>query len=558
MDNKKSNKDDGVDDEEGEEKEPEREDDELDQMNVSDLDGSDNEQEHKLNEGGGIDKNSAAELPTDASDEGAEEMPDYDTCVEDEKSSLQQSPVNEQEHKLNEGVGIDKSSATELPTDASDKGSEELPDNDTCLEGEKSSLQQSRDNEHKLNEGVGIDKNSATELPTDACGKGSEEMIDSDACVEDESSLQQSREIEEDCNASNLETNNRECEEESLDAEKEVSLVGLSSSGSNEIISSKCNSDNFQRNTEDLTENEPSSSNYANQISSTVTSDSKANKEDQHSHAEPDVDKASGSDGSVLSSVNEISVEGIENLTLNAGLEKEDNDFPRETVSKHSSGDCTFESRGDDLSSLSCTENTLKDGDVVCEGREVETFAPTEGLPGGNSETASVKGKDSSTSCATDGSLNGTEGDAIESQANERDAEPVKNDQDFKQEIAVTENERHCSDSSLENETQEADNATIKSEEIPGGSETDSEDEHEPDSGTIKSLTLQPAYHPSPGECSVMSCLSQFCASEVLDGSNKFACEECSRRARRLNGSINTGKERNRDDGEDSSDDEGE
>ena len=456
MDNKKSNKDDDEEDEQEQEQEKEKdaegEDDELDQMNVSDLDGSDNEQERKLNEGVGIDKNSAKELPIGVRDKGSEERPDNDACVEDEKRSLQQP-----------------------------------------------------------------------------------------------------REMEEDCNSSNLETNNQECEEESLDAgENEVSSMDISNSGGNEIISSKCNSDNVQRNTEDLAENEPCPSHDVNQLSSTVASDSETEKEDQHSHDEQDVQQTSGSDASVLTNVNEI-VKGIENLALNAGLEKEDNDFRRESVSKNSSADCTLDTRGDDLSSLGCAENSLKDGTVGYEGREDETLVPTASLPGGNSETASVNGKDCSTIITTtDGSLNGVEGDAIESQMNERDAELVKNDEDLEQEIEITENQEPCSDSG--NETQETGNAAIKSEGIPEGSETDSEDEHEHDSGANEALTLQPAYHPSPGECSVMSCLSQFCASELLDGSNKFPCEECSRRTRRSDASNTTEKERNSGDEEDGTD----
>ncbi|CAL1531431.1 unnamed protein product [Lymnaea stagnalis] len=45
--------------------------------------------------------------------------------------------------------------------------------------------------------------------------------------------------------------------------------------------------------------------------------------------------------------------------------------------------------------------------------------------------------------------------------------------------------------------------------------------------------TLAPRYHPSPKECSILSCLNQFTAAELLTGSNKFGCKECSRRKRR-------------------------
>lgn len=43
-----------------------------------------------------------------------------------------------------------------------------------------------------------------------------------------------------------------------------------------------------------------------------------------------------------------------------------------------------------------------------------------------------------------------------------------------------------------------------------------------------KSLTtLSPRYHPSSHECSIMSCLNQFTAPELLTGPNKFGCENC-------------------------------
>ncbi|XP_076373388.1 ubiquitin specific protease 16/45 isoform X2 [Tachypleus tridentatus] len=45
-----------------------------------------------------------------------------------------------------------------------------------------------------------------------------------------------------------------------------------------------------------------------------------------------------------------------------------------------------------------------------------------------------------------------------------------------------------------------------------------------------KSLTtLSPRYHPAAHECSVMSCLNQFTAPELLTGNNKFGCENCTR-----------------------------
>ncbi|XP_041351412.1 ubiquitin carboxyl-terminal hydrolase 16-like [Gigantopelta aegis] len=48
--------------------------------------------------------------------------------------------------------------------------------------------------------------------------------------------------------------------------------------------------------------------------------------------------------------------------------------------------------------------------------------------------------------------------------------------------------------------------------------------------GQYKSLsTLCPRYHPSSKECSIMSCLHQFTAPELLTGSNKFGCKTCTR-----------------------------
>lgn len=44
----------------------------------------------------------------------------------------------------------------------------------------------------------------------------------------------------------------------------------------------------------------------------------------------------------------------------------------------------------------------------------------------------------------------------------------------------------------------------------------------------LKSLTtVKPRYQPSAHECSVNSCLNQFTAPELLTGSNKFRCENC-------------------------------
>ena len=43
--------------------------------------------------------------------------------------------------------------------------------------------------------------------------------------------------------------------------------------------------------------------------------------------------------------------------------------------------------------------------------------------------------------------------------------------------------------------------------------------------------TLAPRYHVSPGECSLYSCLNSFTQSELLTGSNKWACDRCTQLA---------------------------
>jgi len=42
-------------------------------------------------------------------------------------------------------------------------------------------------------------------------------------------------------------------------------------------------------------------------------------------------------------------------------------------------------------------------------------------------------------------------------------------------------------------------------------------------------VSLAPRYESSPGECSVYSCLNQFSQSELLTGSNKWACDACTK-----------------------------
>ena len=492
----------------------------------------------------------------------------------------------------------------------------------------------------------------------------------------------------------------QEIQPKSPDVKNEISSGGRGTSNceNKEIISPQPNSELSQRYTEQITEFEPSSTNCVKQFSQAKTSDSKI--EDQYSNNGLDVNQGSDVSRSVLSSANEI-IEGIDNLTLNASLEKGDEGFHTGGVSSNVSVACSFNSNDKLPLLVSCTENPSEDSTVEDEGRESlamvgETLALAGSPPGDFSETvaASVSEEIASTSratnipsneaegdtveskpiesitgpvkddegrtqstenqrTATNISSNEAEGDTVESKPNESNVGPVENDEDCAQscrqeikitecesratdissnearedrvetkpdksftgpvendqdstqgcrqeikstesersatniskeaedtvetkpnesgtgralendrncaqEIEITGNERLCPDSATGFETKEAVDLTTKIENISDECESDSEEENERDSEANRTLTLQSAYHPSPGECSVMSCLSQFCASELLDGSNKFACEECSRRAQRLKNdkrSSAADKERNDDDKDDVSDD---
>ena len=449
--------------------------------------------------------------------------------------------------------------------------------------------------EQKLNKEDGLDKNNAAEALVSSSDLGSEEVTSNDTQVDGEKcTLQRSRASNEVCSASCLETNKPECEQELLETENKVSTMEISNSGNTEIISSPFNSEYLQRNTEEIARPDPSPTGSVELFSGVQTSDSE--KEDQHSLEEMDVNQANDVSANVSSSVNEIVqgtgnlalnatlakesevvngtsdvnermlsnaeeiVQGMGDLTLKASVEKASDDVQTESVSSNSSVDCKLNSIHDASLSLSCTENPSKDNAVRDEGGESleikdEILAPVESLPGGNAENVAtpVNENTSSTYRSTNISSSEVERDEIEAKANESDSERVKTDQDCVQEIEITANLRP-SEYAKGNDIEDAANGSISDE-----CGTDTEEDHGRDSVANRCLTLQPAYHPSLGECSVMSCLSQFCAAELLDGSNKFACEECSKRAQGLKnpgkGSNRAKKETNDDDKDDDSDD---
>lgn len=58
-------------------------------------------------------------------------------------------------------------------------------------------------------------------------------------------------------------------------------------------------------------------------------------------------------------------------------------------------------------------------------------------------------------------------------------------------------------------------------------SEDELEDEEGEFSQECPQATLQPQPKCEDGECSVLTCLNQFTASEIMNGNNKVSCERC-------------------------------
>ena len=266
-----------------------------------------------------------------------------------------------------------------------------------------------------------------------------------------------------------------------------------------------------------------------NTLLPTESSDCKLQNELQVSQSEPKVNLANDGTKSVLSSINAI-VEEIVNLALNKSL----NRAFTSTCAENPIEDHALREEGKGTLKNSSDAFTATEGLPQFDAHPVTgigTFAETEGLPPGECKTVSRDNSEQHCCNNNDG--------------NRRE----ENEQEY---------EGCCSDSTEENATKEAMELTVTNGRNCDECESDSGEENETDCRSRKSLTLQPAYHPSPGECSVMSCLSQFCASEMLDGNNKFACEECSKRAQRVNegkGSSAAKGDNRDDDCEDSSSD---
>ncbi|XP_065057569.1 ubiquitin carboxyl-terminal hydrolase 16-like isoform X2 [Rhopilema esculentum] len=100
---------------------------------------------------------------------------------------------------------------------------------------------------------------------------------------------------------------------------------------------------------------------------------------------------------------------------------------------------------------------------------------------------------------------------------------------EMKQEGATTVN-----DGIEEKETNEKeDSQGNDSESVEEVTEQHSEDDNGSDEEEMKSnnvSTFSPEYKCKSGECSILSCLHQFTAKDVLEGNNRFRCDECTKK----------------------------
>lgn len=450
-------------------------------MNVSDLDGSDNEQGDRMNDGvGSRDGNNQTEVSENLSGD-AEVTPNNDAKLKDVENISKPSEVSEKD--LDTWV-MDSNTGEDLAGNTVDCASTEQ------MEPVEDVSKYSKENHERQNEQGAMQVQTKK---TEFLNKRTNEK-DSVNCKGNDQKWEQNM-VDEDNKSSSMEISN--CDQGS--------------------VSTQLNSDSLQRDTEKMAEQDSCTlpcTERSNQVSTTMSSRCKMESEDQHfQHGSQEMKP----NDEILSSVKEF-VEEIVNLALNLSLDNAD-ERQDEHVSSRSSGDfrSTF------------AENPSGNGSLENGSR---TFAPTESLLQGNFETICASSDEKMTT-ETHNSLK--QADEVERKSNKIVAGLVEEGQDCaptKQETDSVENEIPCSDSAMGSEREEITKLSVESED-EDECETDSEEEYENDHRSGRILTLQPAYQASPGECSVMSCLSQFCASELLDGNNKFACEVCTRRAQR-------------------------
>ena len=445
------------------------------------------------------------------------------------------SDMDEQEHKLNESVGqMGNDNATEASINSSG-GPEVIPNNDVQLEGVVSNAQHSRAQSSEKDFDTSIlDSNRVDYEEDDTVKRDGKERA---GVLEDSLKCPGKTQVtlNEDA-AKNLQTEKNDCQQKVTNQGDCVTCEGDDKQYQPKLLSddrevssmdfSNCNKKIYADEMAELNSRNLQCVDGGNTFSPTESSDCNLQNELQVSLNEPEAKLATdGTQEGVWSNIRAI-LEEIVSLALTSNLDK--------------------------ASTSTCVENPLEDHAVQDEEKGVlkncsETFTATEGLPQLDEHPV--------TSIETEGLPPG-EFKTVSVDNSEQHC--INNNVGTRREENEQEYQGCCSDSTEENGTKEAMELAVTNRENCDECETDSGEESETGCRSRKSLTLQPAYHPSPGECSVMSCLSQFCASEMLDGNNKFACEECSKRAQRVKEGKGTSaaKDDNRDDdsGDSSSD----
>ena len=366
----------------------------------------------------------------------------------------------------------------------------------------------------------------------------------------------------------NLHENDQENEHETCDTENEVPSVDMIYNEDKDTISSHLNPECLQRNADKTEERDLSTTAFVEQLTTENTEYAKQEEEVRLVDNEPDIKQDNDDNQSLSSSENEI-VESMDQLTVNMSIKGDNEDFHTESVSNDvSKKDGT--SQDGERDSLAVKDETISSADEIPSNDGTsqdgerdnlavkdENISSANDIPRDNSKglTTTVNER---TSVAVNSSSNELGEHLLETKTSENVTDHLTVDQNNTIETKISANEQNVSDFAHKREN-EAEEKTEINEQISNEPETDSEEEHEYDSEEADStLTLQPSYHPSPGESSVMSCLSQFCAPELLDGNNKFACEECSKRAQRSEnkkGSNVNGNEGSANDKDSDSDD---
>ena len=450
------------------------------------------------------------------------------------------SDMDEQEHKLNESVGqMGNDNATEASINSSG-GPEVFPNNDVQLEGVVSNAQHSRAQSSEKDFDTSIlDSNRVDYEEDDTVKRDGKERA---GVLEDSLKCPGENQVTLNKDAGkNLQTERNDCQQKVTNQGDFVTCEGDDKQYQPKLLIddkelpsmdfSNCNKKIYADEMAELNSRNLQCVDGGNTFLRTESSDCDLQNDLQVSHNEPEVKLANdGTQESVLSNIRAI-LEEIVSLALTSNLDK--------------------------ASTSTCVENPLEDHAVQDEEKGIlkncsETFTATEGLP--QLDEHPVTGIE--TFVETEGLPPG-EFKTVSVDNSEQHC--FNNNVGTRREENEQEYQGCCSDSTEENGTKEAMELAVTNRENCDECETDSGEESETGYRSRKSLTLQPAYHSSPGECSVMSCLSQFCASEMLDGNNKFACEECSKRAQRVKEGKGTSaaKDDNRDDDSGDSSSEG-